>query len=300
MISFSKLIETLRFGTEGAGCIILAKNTGKLLIPLRSKKVLEPNTWGIWGGKMDDDDESPEKAVRREVKEESGYLGNLDLIKLTPYKEQNFIYHNFLGIVDKQFVPRLNEETTAYRWVQYGDWPEPLHYGLKYLIETSGPKIKSEIDKLSLTPSDKNEITIYRGVNSKFGDINHGIQSIGIKNKLVGALGPNYVDNEDIAKRYGNKIIKRTISANRIIELSHYDDVMRLYAQYEDKLPRNLARDIKNSEGKEQFEHIKNAANILRSILSKKYDAIQLPLGPGDAKYLSSLGLVGNLFILLI
>lgn len=299
MILFSKLIETLRFGTEGAGCIILAKNTGKFLIPLRSKKVLEPNTWGLWGGKIDDG-ESPEKTVKREVKEEAGYTGNLELIKLTPYTEKNFIYHNFLGMVDKQFTPRLNEETTAYRWIQYGDWPTPLHYGLKHLIETSGPKIKSEVDKLSLTPSDKNEITIYRGVNSKFGDINHGIQSIGIKNKLVGALGPNYVDNEEIAKRYGNQIIKRTISANRIIELSHYDDVMRLYAQYEDKLPRGLASGIKNSDEKQQFELIKKAASELRGILSKNYDAIQLPLAKGDQDYLTSLGLNGNMYILLI
>ena len=153
---------------------------------------------------------------------------------------------------------------------------------------------------LSKILKESSALTLYRGVNSKFGDINPGKQSIGVKHKLVGALGPNYTDNEKIAKKYGNQIVKKQISNTRILELPNYDDVVRLYQKFEKQLMPDLAKNIKNSEGDEQFEFIKKAADDLRSILSKKYDAIKVPLGRGDAEYLSSKGLEGSLYIVLI
>jgi hypothetical protein len=143
-------------------------------------------------------------------------------------------------------------------------------------------------------------LKLYRGVNPKFGDIDHGRQSIGIKHKLVGALGANYTDNKDIAVRYGSKVVEKTISPNRVLEMPNYDDVIRLYQKYEKELPRDLAKNIKNSSGEEQFAYIKNAASQLKGILSKRYDAIKVPLGKGDADYLSTKGLSGSLYIILI
>lgn len=143
-------------------------------------------------------------------------------------------------------------------------------------------------------------ITLYRGVNPKFGDINPGKQSIGVKHKLVGALGHNYTDNEEIAKRYGKQIVTKQISNTRVLELPNYDDVVRLYQKFEKQLMPDLAKNIKNSSGDEQFEFIQKAAADLRSILSKKYDAIKVPLGRGDVEYLSSKGLEGSLYVVLI
>jgi hypothetical protein len=143
-------------------------------------------------------------------------------------------------------------------------------------------------------------LKLYRGVNPKFGDVDHGRQSIGIKHKLVGALGANYTDNKDIAFRYGKKVVDKTISPTRILELPNYDDVIRLYQKYEKELPAGLAKNIKNSSGEDQFQYIKQSATQLRSILSKRYDAIKVPLGKGDAEYLSTKGLTGNLYIVLI
>lgn len=143
-------------------------------------------------------------------------------------------------------------------------------------------------------------LTLYRGVNPKFGDVAHGHQSIGIKHKLVGALGPNYTDNKNIAVRYGKKVVEKTISPNRILELPNYDDVIRLYQKYEKQLPKDLAKNIKNSSGEEQFEYIQQAASQLKNILSKTYDAIKVPLGKGDAEYLATKGLSGSLYIVLI
>lgn len=143
-------------------------------------------------------------------------------------------------------------------------------------------------------------ITLYRGVSPSYGDINWGIQGIGIKNKLVGALGGNYTDNEEVAKRYGKQIVTKQISNTRILNLPNYNDVIRLYQTYEKQLMPDLAKNIKNSSGKEQFDFIKKAAGDLRSILSKKYDAIKVPLSKGDAEYLLSKGLSGSLYIVLI
>lgn len=144
--------------------------------------------------------------------------------------------------------------------------------------------------------------TIYRGVNPKFGDTDHGRMSIGIKHKLVGALGPNYTDNSDVAKRYGGEVIEKVVSSNRILELKDYDDIIRLYQKYEKSLFPDLAKKIKGSEGPDQFEYIKEAAKKLRTELSKTYDVIKAPIGPGDATYLKSKGIEGNmnLYILLI
>jgi len=143
-------------------------------------------------------------------------------------------------------------------------------------------------------------IKLYRGVNPAYGDINPGIQSIGPKNKLVGTLGPNYTDNEEVAKRYGKQIVTKQISNTRILNLPNYEDVIRLYQKYEKQLIPDLAKNIKYSSGKEQFDFIKKAAGDLRSILSKKYDAIKVPLGRGDAEYLATKGLSGSLYVVLI
>lgn len=147
-------------------------------------------------------------------------------------------------------------------------------------------------------------LKLYRGVDPKFGDTDHGRMSIGVKHKLVGALGPNYTDNPDVAKSYGGKVIEKIISPNRVLKLADYDDIIRLYQKHEKELFPDLAKKIKgsSSDQRKQFEYIKEAAKKLRGELSKTYDAVQAPIGPGDASYLKSKGIKGNmdLYILLI
>jgi len=142
------LEKTGFWGNQGAGCIFMAKTTGRLLLPLRSDMVLQPGTWGVWGGAIDSG-ENPAEAVTREAAEEVGYRGIIEkLIPLYVYKDSKsgFRYHNFLAVVDDEFDPRLNWETDKYKWVEYGQWPAPLHFGLKALIQHSGTDIKKIID----------------------------------------------------------------------------------------------------------------------------------------------------------
>lgn len=150
-----ELATTGFWGKQGAGCIILAKSTKKILLPHRSSYVQEPNTWGVWGGAIDEE-EDPKTAAQREVKEEAGYDGIAEMIPLSVFekktKKGTFKYHNFLAIIDKEFEPKLNNEhaweTQGYKWVDFGDWPEPLHFGLQSLLAKDSQKIKEIIKKI--------------------------------------------------------------------------------------------------------------------------------------------------------
>jgi len=126
------------WGNAGAGGIFLAKNTGRYLLPYRSRQVNEPNTWGVWGGAIDDD-ESPEEAVKREIREETGFKGNYQLKLLHVYTKGNFKYSTYLIEVADEFEPVLNWETEKYSWFKLADFPKDrIHFGLKPII----PKLR--------------------------------------------------------------------------------------------------------------------------------------------------------------
>lgn len=137
------------WGKQGAGCIILARSTGRILLPHRSSRVQEPNTWGVWGGAIDSD-EDPGRAARREAEEEAGYSGNISMIPLSVFSKGDFRYHNFLAVVDDEFEPRLNWETQDAVWTTLDSLPSPLHFGLRHVLSTDGAKIRKIIDALLL------------------------------------------------------------------------------------------------------------------------------------------------------
>lgn len=118
------------FGTAGAGGLFYAEDTGRVLVQKRSRKVNEPNTWGVWGGKIDSG-EDPEQAVRREVVEESRYRGQAGLVPVYTYKEGDFRYSNFLIVVPHEFEPRHGWESSGHKWTSIDEMPKPLHFGLK-------------------------------------------------------------------------------------------------------------------------------------------------------------------------
>lgn len=152
------LQQTGYWGRQGAGAIILAQDTGRILLPYRSRSVEQPHTWGVWGGAIDAG-EDPATAVRREISEEVGYEGlNMELIPMYVYQDPKvgFQYNNFLAVVPKEFVPRLNWETENYRWTTYGEWPSPIHFGLKALLQNSGDEILKVVQKYNKeTPSEQ-------------------------------------------------------------------------------------------------------------------------------------------------
>jgi 8-oxo-dGTP pyrophosphatase MutT (NUDIX family) len=128
------LQQTGFWGRQGAGCIILAQDTGRICLAHRSDAVEQPNTWGTWGGAIDSG-ENPQAAAQREVREEAGYRGPMKLVPLYIFKHSSgFTYYNFLAIVAKEFKPKMDWETQNYAWIEFGRWPAPLHPGLKALL----------------------------------------------------------------------------------------------------------------------------------------------------------------------
>lgn len=121
------------WGSAGAGLLFRAKDTGRVLFALRSEEVNEPGTWGVWGGAIDYK-EDPLSAARRESREEAGYTGEIEFKKLYVYRKDGFTYTTFLGDVPHEFEPRLNWESSASRWCDPGEWPAPLHFGVKALL----------------------------------------------------------------------------------------------------------------------------------------------------------------------
>lgn len=148
-----QLEKTGFWGKQAAGCIVLARDTARLLIARRGPQVQEPGTWGTWGGAVDEG-ERPADAVRRELSEEAGYNGRIKLIPLSVFSHNTgFKYYNFLAVVPKEFIPELDHETAAAKWFNYGSWPRPLHPGLKLVFRNASDLAVIE-NQISILPKD--------------------------------------------------------------------------------------------------------------------------------------------------
>jgi 8-oxo-dGTP pyrophosphatase MutT (NUDIX family) len=108
-----------------AGCIIVAEDTGRWCLQQRSDTVSDPGLWSTWGGGREPG-ETLEQAVRRELAEEGGYVGPLELEPLS----SNNQYATFIGRVPHEFEPRINHESKDWCWTDRNQLPEPMHPGL--------------------------------------------------------------------------------------------------------------------------------------------------------------------------
>ena len=128
------LTETGYWGRAGAGCMVRAQDTGRYLLPLRSKRVQDPLTWGTWGGAIDANEDAG-KAALRELQEEAKYKGEVISVKqLYVFRDKTFQYTTFLVTVPHEFKPELNWETLRSKWFNLDSFPSNLHKGLKAIM----------------------------------------------------------------------------------------------------------------------------------------------------------------------
>jgi len=139
---FKRWLENNSKISEAAGCVIFAKSTGRILLQQRSKRTSHPLVWGCWGGGMEKK-ETPKETVKRELKEEAGFTGDIKLISLSTFVNNNFRYYSFLGLIGEEFEPKLNHESEDYIWTTLDKLPSPLHPGLKWLLSTDKNKINN-------------------------------------------------------------------------------------------------------------------------------------------------------------
>ena len=120
---------------QAAGALIFAADTGNVLVVYRSSDVVDPNLWCGAGGKMETGEDAMETS-RREIEEELGYKGKMTQVPIHVYEKPELKFHNFLGIVPKQFNPELNWETHGHVWCHPDHIPtERRHYGLSAVLE---------------------------------------------------------------------------------------------------------------------------------------------------------------------
>lgn len=119
-----------RILSNSVGALICAQDTGRHLFLLRNDK--KCHTWGLPGGKVELG-ETLRQGLERECMEEINYWPQA--AKLFPIEQftsldERFAYHTFYCLIEKEFIPVLNDEHIGYSWVNGNTYPKPLHRGL--------------------------------------------------------------------------------------------------------------------------------------------------------------------------
>lgn len=131
------LNKTGFWGKAGAGCLCYAVDKKTFLFDKRSMQVEEGQTWGLFGGAIDEKEANqPLKAALRELREETGYKGKVlstHLLYLYQH-ESGFKYYNFLVEIPAEFNPKRTWESDGHKWVPYGHWPAPLHSKVRHML----------------------------------------------------------------------------------------------------------------------------------------------------------------------
>lgn len=130
-----------------SGGLFLAKDTKRFLFLLRNQGKTA-GTWGLVGGKKEPDDATAYAALQRETQEEVGKTPTIKKIvplELFTSEDQNFQFNTYLLIVEKEFIPTLNNEHVGYAWCDLNNWPKPLHQGVKRSLSNKTNKTKIEL-----------------------------------------------------------------------------------------------------------------------------------------------------------
>jgi 8-oxo-dGTP pyrophosphatase MutT (NUDIX family) len=114
---------------NSAGVFFYSKNTKRFLYLLRNDSK-NPGNWGIPGGKVDEG-ETLYEGIERECMEELNYFPkDAKLVPIQKFVNNNFTYHTFFCQIDDEFMPTLNEEHVGYCWIEFLQYPKPMHPGL--------------------------------------------------------------------------------------------------------------------------------------------------------------------------
>jgi 8-oxo-dGTP pyrophosphatase MutT (NUDIX family) len=140
-------MTSLREDIVCSGGLFFAKDTKRFLFLLRNQGKTA-GTWGIVGGKKEPTDLTPYAALQREIQEEIGKTPTIKKaipLELFTSEDQHFYFNTYMLIVEKEFIPTLNEEHVGYAWCNLNQWPKPLHQGVKRSLSNKTNKTKIEL-----------------------------------------------------------------------------------------------------------------------------------------------------------
>ena len=127
-----------------SGALFYTLDTNRFLF-LHRTKGKQNNLWGLVGGTIEGT-ETPWESLKREITEE---IGNIEIKKTIPLEtfisnDSKFHFHTYLCVVEKEFIPILNDEHDGYSWVSFTKWPKPLHHGLRNTLTNKTNQTKLE------------------------------------------------------------------------------------------------------------------------------------------------------------
>jgi 8-oxo-dGTP pyrophosphatase MutT (NUDIX family) len=133
---------------KAVGALIVSKSTGRALMQLRSREESHSMCWGLWGGKLENN-EGDLEGLNRELCEELGMPGVPDTLAISHVytfttRDKRFRHVSYLILCEKEFIPVINEESAGYCWVNLWDWPQPLHRNTGKMFNSRGFKIALE------------------------------------------------------------------------------------------------------------------------------------------------------------
>ena len=132
---------------KACGALLLASDNKRLLFLLRDNDT-HSGTWGLVGGKVEQE-ETVMQALHREREEETGHkivINKTIPLELFRSDDNNFEYHTFICLIDKEFIPKLSNEHKGYAWCNVDSFPKPLHPGLWSSLNND--EIKDKISTL--------------------------------------------------------------------------------------------------------------------------------------------------------
>ncbi|HDR9497052.1 TPA: NUDIX domain-containing protein [Burkholderia cepacia] len=131
---------------QAAGTLIIADS--KVLFLRRGNGGDHPGQWAFPGGKTEGG-ETAEESARRETLEETGYEPH-KLIQIGKTSEGAVEFTTFYHEC-RPFEVALSDESEEYAWFPIGAWPEPLHPGCRFVLESDAFKA---IRKAHMTETD--------------------------------------------------------------------------------------------------------------------------------------------------
>jgi len=206
-----------KWGSAGAG--ILFSTGDRVLLLERSMQVLEPMTWSVPGGAIPvnrwGDPEPVVLAAEREAREELGDLPPHWLARAYVHEDSTgFRYTTLIAYVPEEFVPKLNEEHSDYRWVTREQARGmDLHPGMRELLEETGPGGSVNEDD----PFNVSMMRMYHGRQTD--SLVFDAKFINAEGNLQDGPGFYLTNDPEDARRYaeGGIIIEATVLPRRLV-----------------------------------------------------------------------------------
>lgn len=118
------------------GSLFKSKKTNRCLFLIRNGKSFK-GQFGLVGGKVRKNEDLL-NCLSREIEEEIGFIPEIKkFVNISEFvsEDYKFKFFSVLIVVDEEFVPVLNEESSGYAWVDLRHLPKPMHPRLMELFK---------------------------------------------------------------------------------------------------------------------------------------------------------------------